>query len=114
MNSVSAEPHRSHMERLTIRVPEEMLEEIERIQGADDVSRSEAARQLLRRGSECDDLENERDCLQRQLAITNKRQDDVTELVEYVEKERSLSKQKAQAGALTRVKWLVWGMPADD
>lgn len=56
------------MERLTIRVPEEILAEIEHIASADDVSQSEAARQLLRRGSEYDRVRDERDRLREQLA----------------------------------------------
>ncbi|WP_126665177.1 hypothetical protein [Haloterrigena salifodinae] len=37
-----------------------------------------------------------------------------TELVEYVQEERSLSKQKAQAGIITRAKWFLTGMPAKE
>lgn len=36
-----------------------------------------------------------------------------TELVEYVQEERSLTKQKAQAGIVTRAKWWITGMPAE-
>ncbi|MFC6764877.1 hypothetical protein [Natrinema soli] len=37
-----------------------------------------------------------------------------TELVRYVEEERTLSKQKAQAGIATRAKWFVTGMPTEE
>ena len=108
------------MERLTIRVPEDLLEEIERITDADGVSQSEAARQLLRRGSEYERIHNERDRLERQLSAVNARQGDVDELVEYVESQRDLERRRAyreerrsQAGVLTRTKWWLTGMPAE-
>lgn len=109
------------MERLTIRIPEDVLEEIEARASADDVSQSEAARQLLRRGSEYDDLKRENERLRDQLAATNRRIDEHQELVEYVEEERSVQRQReereqrrAQAGVLTRAKWWITGMPADE
>jgi prefoldin subunit 5 len=39
-----------------------------------------------------DELQNERECLQRQLAATNSRIDEVTELVEYVAEQRELER----------------------
>ena len=47
------------MERLTIRVPADLAAIIEEQADADDVSESEAARQLLRRGTEYEDLRRE-------------------------------------------------------
>jgi multidrug resistance efflux pump len=36
-----------------------------------------------------------------------------TELVQYVQEERSLAKQKAHAGLVTRARWWLTGMPAE-
>jgi predicted nucleic acid-binding Zn-ribbon protein len=69
------------------------------------VSKAEILRELVKKGAEYDDLENERDRLQRQLAAVNSRQEEVTELVEYVEEERSWR----SAGLTTRMKWWVFG-----
>lgn len=109
------------MERLTIRVPEELLEEIEDRASADGVSQSEAARQLLRRGTEYDRIRDERDRLERQLSAVNARQDDVSELVEYVEEQREAERYRDQrrrrldeANILRRWKWKVTGIPVED
>lgn len=109
------------MERLTIRVPEELLEEIERIQDADDVSQSEAARQLLRRGSAYDEVKTERDRLERQYRQLIEQREEHTELVEYVEEERDLKRQRERqrdrrrtAPVWRRAKWWFLGEPDSD
>jgi metal-responsive CopG/Arc/MetJ family transcriptional regulator len=94
------------MDKRTIRIPDDVATEIDRRAEADDVSESAAARQLLRRGIEADELEAERDRLREQLAATNARQDDVAELVEYVEDEQRYR----QAGLMQRLKWFFRGM----
>lgn len=70
-------------------------------------------------GSEA--LEARRDELQRQLTAVNSRQEDVTELVEYVEQQRDLERYRArreqmidQAGMLTRWKWKLTGVPVNE
>ena len=70
---------------------------------------------------EYDALEARRDELQRQLAAVNSRQEDVTELVEYVEQQRDLERYRArreqmidQAGILTRWKWKLTGVPVNE
>ena len=59
-------------------------------------------------------------CLQRQLAATNSRIDEVTEIVEYVDEQRELERYRErrermvdQAGVLTRAKWWLTGVPVD-
>ncbi|MFC6764708.1 hypothetical protein [Natrinema soli] len=101
------------MKTVTTRVDSDTHDEIEARADESDMSKSAVARELIQQGLEYDDLENERDRLQRQLTATNKRQDEVTELVEYVEREKSLSERKAQAGIVTRAKWLITGMPTE-
>lgn len=65
-------------------------------------------------------LETRRNELQRQLAAVNSRQEDVTELVEYIEQQRDLERYRArreqmvdQAGLLTRWKWKLTGVPVN-
>jgi metal-responsive CopG/Arc/MetJ family transcriptional regulator len=82
------------MERLTIRVPEDLTDEIDRRADADDVSTSEAARQLLRRGTEYDRIQEERDRYERQYQQLVEQRQEHTELVEYVETEREIQQQR--------------------
>ena len=84
-------------------------------------NRSAAVETLLRRGLEFDDVVDERDDLEarledlrRQLATVRSREDDVDELVEYVETERSLQERRARAGLMTRLRWGLFGMDVDD
>jgi len=72
-------------------------------------NRSEAVREVLSRGFEYDSLAAERDDLRRQLSAANARYEDHKELVEYVEEERSLRKQQAEAPIWRRAKWWVFG-----
>ena len=67
-----------------------------------------------------DELQNERNRLQRQLAVTNSRIDEVIELVEYVDEQRELERYRErrermvdQAGVLTQAKWRLTGIPVD-
>lgn len=102
------------MESVSTRLNDETARLIRETAEERGISMAEVLRELVERGLEYDDLENERDRLQRQLTATNKRQEEVTELVEYVERERSLSERKAQAGIVTRAKWLITGMPTEE
>ncbi|MEM4782449.1 MAG: hypothetical protein QXG03_12940 [Halalkalicoccus sp.] len=78
-----------------------------------DQSKSAITRDLIRKGIEYDSVANERDELRNQLATTNARVDEHTELVRYVQSERSLAERRASAGVVTRVKWWFTGMPID-
>lgn len=106
------------MEQITVKLPDDTAELLEDVAESQfDGNRSEAVRELLRRGTEYDDLKRENERLQQQLAATNRRVDQHTELVEYVREEReiqrsrqSLEERKAKAGVLTRAKWWLVGM----
>ena len=125
------------MNRITITVPEELDERLEGlVEDGEYESKSEAVRGLIgerdtsvseyegrmreydRRVSEyeerIDELKTERDRLERKLTAANDPQDDVGELVEYVETEKTLSERKAHAGITTRAKWWLFGMPEDE
>ena len=87
--------------------------------------RSRAVEDLLEKGLRFDDvveklernLEHERaraDDLQRQMKELQQREEDVGEIVEYVQEERSAEQRWRQAGLVTRAKWTVFGMDVDD
>lgn len=100
------------MDKRTIRIPDDVAAEIDRRAEADDVSESAAARQLLRRGLEYDGLQAERDQLRNQLQAVNQREDNVGELVEYVERERELQRRERErrdAPLWERARWFVFG-----
>ncbi|SEP30921.1 hypothetical protein SAMN04487948_1423 [Halogranum amylolyticum] len=83
-------------ERFTSTVPDELADEIE---------------------EGLKELRTERDNLRRQLQAANSRMDDVQELVEYVEEERSLQprrEQRRDAPIWTRAKRWVLGWDRDD
>jgi metal-responsive CopG/Arc/MetJ family transcriptional regulator len=98
------------MEQITARVETELVEEIDRRHNEHDVSKSEVVRTLLRMGIEHEELQRENERLRNQLQAITSRQQEHTDLVEYVEEERSLSRQKAEAGVVTRAKWWLFGM----
>ena len=102
------------MERLTVRVPEDLLKEIEDRADAEDISQSEAARQLLRQGIEAEALQQEAERLRREKRLILEQREEHTELVRAVQNEQTLAERKASAGALTRAKWWLTGMPDDE
>lgn len=93
------------MERLTVRVPEDLLEEIEDLADQEDVSNSEAARTLLRQGVEAEDIRRENQRLQQQLGVLIEDREERTQLVRYAETEREYR----EAGLSTRLKWWLFG-----
>jgi Arc/MetJ-type ribon-helix-helix transcriptional regulator len=110
------------MEQMTIKVPGKTIELLTQYAEAQhDGNRSEAARELLVKGLEYDervsDLETERDRLQRELRARNSRESDVEEIVEYVERERSIQERREErrnAPAWRRAKWWLLGRSAAD
>ncbi|SIS00752.1 hypothetical protein SAMN05421858_5133 [Haladaptatus litoreus] len=87
------------MEQITARVETELAEEIERRASEHDVSKSEATRTLLERGTEYAELENENKRLRNQLQALTARQNEHEELVEYVEREKSLQTRREERNA---------------
>ena len=106
----------------TVRVRDEDLEEeIERFREESDLNKSEAIVTLVERGLRLDQVEARRDDLRRQLREANARDDDLDELVEYVEEEKSLrneererQRMKEEAWFGRRWKWKITGMPSVD
>lgn len=92
-------------EKISVTLGSEQVGEISELVGDEYESRSEAVRELIDRGFQYEALERERDRLQEQLAAVNSRQDEVTEIVEYVDEERSWR----SAPIWQRAKWWVFG-----
>ena len=111
------------MERLTIRVPEDLSAAIEERAETEDVSDSAAARDLLRRGTEYGNLQRELEQtearvedLRRQLQEATAGGRDVDELVEYVEGEmakQERDRERRDAPVWRRAKWWVFGRSDD-
>lgn len=100
------------MDEMTVRVPRQLKERIETDADSHDVSESEAARRLLERGTECDDLQSEYDDLQSeverlqaQLRSANNRPEVDDRLVRYVEHNIEWH----EADIATKARWLVFG-----
>lgn len=110
------------MRSVTIKLLDNTVDSLEEIAAEHyDGNRSDAIRELLEKGREYDDLQARHDELQRQLAAVNSRQNDVTELVEFVEEQRDLTRyqerrqrQLDEANILTRWKWKLTGVPVED
>lgn len=116
------------MERITVSLREEHIEQIEAEKEAaddDDLGTSAAVRRVFDVAAEADELRkqrdearNRRDELRDQLAAANQRIDASNEIVRYVEQERDLQtrrewreEKRAHAGLASRLKWTLVGMP---
>lgn len=93
------------MEQMTFRIPDDVVEHIEGEAKERDVSKSEVVRELLERGIEYDDLQNEVDRLRNQLQATNDRNEIDDKLVKYVENDIEYH----EADLLTKARWFIFG-----
>jgi flagellar biosynthesis chaperone FliJ len=118
------------MGRITFTAESQHEDIIESVQSEDGVeSTSEAVRECITRYAalqqrvadlqqDLEAAEARQDDLRRQLQAANSRNEDHQELVEYVQDERRLQRQREErkrmketAGVLTRAKWWVTGLP---
>lgn len=93
------------MESVSTRLDDETVRLIRETADERGISMAEVLRELVEKGMDYDDLEQENARLQRQLMATNQRVEEHTELVEYVEDELSYR----EAGLGTRMKWWLFG-----
>ena len=119
------------MEQITVRIPPEMLEELEAEADEHDASRSEYIRNTLesrheheantaeyeaeveRLRDEVAELERNVERLQNEKHLILQEREEKAELAAYVEEERTVEQQWRQAGLGTKLKWRVFGMPED-
>lgn len=107
------------MKNVTVRLSEEQVEMLDAEADDLDMSRAEYIRDLIEKGRESDEIRRELEetqnkvaNLRRQLQAVNARQEDVGELVEYVERERELQQRQEErrnAPVWRRAKWWVFG-----
>lgn len=106
------------MDSITLRLPTEMIEELDSEANEHGVSRSEHIRTILETRNEHDELQTERDRLERRVQTLIQQRDEHRELVEYVEDERELRhrreqrrEQRRQSNAFKRFAWWLFGDP---
>ena len=109
------------MRHISVKIDEELGEQVDEY--ADDEHqgvRSDAVRDLLRRGLDYDSMKAELDDARRQLRETNRRIDETNELVAWVDEQREIERRRLDreemrdtAGVLTRAKWWLTGMPSE-
>jgi chromosome segregation ATPase len=114
--------------RVTASLEDDHQDELERLREVENLTSDAAAvRIALERSAELerardriDELQQRTRELESELMATNRRIDDTQELVEYVEEEREVVRERARrerereaAGILTRSKWWLFGRDVD-
>lgn len=105
------------MEVITTRIDEDTHRKLKAEADERDASMSEVARERIEKGMDYDEIKRERDRLRGHMETLIEDREERTELVEYVERERRLDRQRErrrQAPAWRRAKWWLLGAPADD
>ena len=107
------------MPQYSVRVSEELGERIEAYADEYDGSQSDALRELLRRGTEYEDIQRDRDRLRNAQTQLIEQREENQELVEYVEREKSMQERREErerkreerrnAPAWRRAKWWLFG-----
>jgi Arc/MetJ-type ribon-helix-helix transcriptional regulator len=114
------------MPRLTITISDEQAALLDEKVGdnGEYESKSEAVRTFIQSGERLsqrvDELETENSRLRYQLTATNRRVDEHKELQRYVQEQWGVERRRArreerraQAGILTKTKWMLTGMPPE-
>lgn len=127
------------MKQITLRIPENTLESLEGEAEEHGITRSEHIRDVIEsrpeHGEDTDELRNEIEELEAKIEeleseneeltrdlerVKNEKQalieqrEENTELIKYVEQERTAEQRWREAGLTTRLKWKVFGMETDD
>lgn len=107
-----------YMPTYSVRASGDLAEEIEAFADAYEGSRSDALRELLRRGTAYEDIHRDRDRLRNAQTQLIEQREENQELVEYVETERAVREHEADreqrrrsANVLRRAWWFVAGEP---
>ena len=105
------------MESVSTRLNDETHQYVCEAADKRDVSQAEVLRELIEKGIEYDDLEREKKRLETRVRKLIDTREEHTELVEYVEEERSLQRrreERSQANVFRRAWWWLAGEPAAD
>jgi len=98
--------------QVTVRLSDERIDALDAEAEERGTDRAALIREALDSRSELADCQSEVDRLRSELRATNARQEDVGELVEYVERERTLQERREErrdAPAWRRAKWWLFG-----
>ncbi|WP_122089909.1 ribbon-helix-helix protein, CopG family [Halalkalicoccus subterraneus] len=116
------------MQRVSVKLDEDMVEQLDSLADDQSVTRSDIIRDTLDDGLNTDDdveiqrlqeriadLETENKRLRREKRLVLEQREEHTELVNAVKEEQSLAKRKAEAGLWTKTKWALFGitLPVD-
>jgi len=99
---------------VTFKLDPDLVDELDDEADEKGVTRSAYLRNIIESRHRADELQARVDELRNQLTAANERIDASNDLVRAVESSRSLEQRRAQAGALTRLKWWATGMPDDE
>jgi metal-responsive CopG/Arc/MetJ family transcriptional regulator len=100
------------MPTYSVRASGDLADEIEAFADAYDGSRSDALRELLRRGTAYEDIQRDRERLRDAQTQLIEQREENQELVEYVEQEKSLKereRERRDAPLWRRARWFVFG-----
>lgn len=107
------------MRQITVRLPEEMIDDLEAEAEAEGVSRSEYIRDVLdSRDDGAEDrvaeLEEEVERLKREKRLVLKEREEKRELAKFAEDQRTAEQRRREAGLATRARWFLFGEDRDD
>jgi metal-responsive CopG/Arc/MetJ family transcriptional regulator len=109
------------MPTYSVRASGNLADEIEAFADAYDGSRSDALRELLRRGTAYEDIQRDRDRLQNAQTQLIEHREENQELVEYVKEQRSIEREREDrqreresANIVRRTWWAIAGRPTGD
>ena len=110
------------MQKVTFSLEEEQLDRIDEYQEENDISsRSEALRRFIddyeelhtqyeELHTQCEELQTELEHERNRNRLILEQREEHTELVEYVQEERTAEQRWREAGLATRLKWRLFGM----
>lgn len=106
------------MKQITLRLPEDLLEELEEEAEEHDVSRSEHIRNVLESRENTDRLRSRIETLEDQLRERSRVEEKIEDLPDKLRDVESYTEQRQRkldrAGFAQRFKWKITGVPVDD
>jgi hypothetical protein len=100
------------MDQITIRLEEDVLEEVEAEAEEEDETRSEYLRNVIASRNEHDDLQTEVERLRREKRQILEQREQNQQLAKYVEREKSIQERRQEwmeADLATRMRWRLFG-----